>query len=88
MFVECPFIQKGYPHPHWPRRNREQPVAHWLEHLHPFTAVKDFYRSTAFVPGIVSTLQDLVGERVNEVLPALRIVFCRGAVCFRTTAYQ
>ena len=47
----------------------------WLELLHLFTAVKDLYISREFVPRIAPTLQELVGERVAEVLPALQNLF-------------
>ena len=45
----------------------------WLELLRPFTAVKRLYVSREFVPRIAPALQELVvGERVTDVLPALR----------------
>jgi hypothetical protein len=44
----------------------------WLELLHPFTAVKSLYISREFAPRISPTLQELVGERVTEVLPVLQ----------------
>ena len=47
----------------------------WLELLHPFTAVKNLYLSKEFTPRIASVLQELVGERVEETLPALRGLF-------------
>ena len=47
----------------------------WLELLHPFTVVKDFYISSTFIPRIAPALQELVGERVIEVLPALDTLF-------------
>jgi hypothetical protein len=43
----------------------------WLELLRPFTAVKSLYISEEAVPRIAPALQELVGERVIEVLPAL-----------------
>jgi hypothetical protein len=46
----------------------------WLDVLNPFTAVKDLYLSQNFVR-IAPTLQELVGERVIEVLPALQCLF-------------
>jgi hypothetical protein len=87
------FIQKEYPHPHW---QDDIENGQWLGLLHTFTAVKDFYISTAFVPGIASALQELVGERVARsancfLEGATSIGTCRkhyGAVCFRTTACQ
>ena len=47
----------------------------WLELLHPFTAVKNLYLSQKLAPRIAPALQELVGERVNEVLPALQSIF-------------
>ena len=49
----------------------------WLELLRPFTAVNDLYISKKFVPRIVPALQELVGERATEALPALQILFLR-----------
>ena len=47
----------------------------WLELLQPFTAVKDLYLSRGFAPCILPALQELVGERVSEALPALQSLF-------------
>jgi hypothetical protein len=47
----------------------------WLEVLRPFTVVKDFYISSTLIPRIAPALQELVGERVIEVLPALDTLF-------------
>ena len=47
----------------------------WLELLHLFTSVKDLYISSNFTPRITSVLQELVGERVTEVLPSLQALF-------------
>jgi hypothetical protein len=47
----------------------------WPDVFNPFTAVKDLYLSQDFVPRIAPTLQELVGERVIEVLPALQCLF-------------
>ena len=50
----------------------------WLEFFHPFTAVKDLYVSKVFTPCIVP-LQELVGARTTEVLPALQNIFLEGS---------
>jgi hypothetical protein len=50
----------------------------WLELLHPFTAVKNLYLSEKFATRIAPALQELVGDRTTEVLPALQIIFWRG----------
>jgi hypothetical protein len=47
----------------------------WLEFFHPFTAVKNLYVSKKFVRCIAPALQELVGERVTYVLPALENIF-------------
>ena len=47
----------------------------WLELLHPFAAVKDLYISEMFAPYIAPALQELSGESVTEVLPALQSLF-------------
>ena len=44
----------------------------WLELLQPFTTVQDLYISREFVSKIAPALQELVEERVTEVLPALQ----------------
>jgi hypothetical protein len=47
----------------------------WVELLDPLTAVKDLYMSCEITPYIASALQELVGEGVTEVLPALQTIF-------------
>ena len=47
----------------------------WLELFHPFTAVKNLYLSREFVPRIVPILQEIIEERVTEVLPNLESIF-------------
>jgi hypothetical protein len=47
----------------------------WLELLHPFNTVVGLYISREFVPRIASALQELVKERVTEMLPALQTLF-------------
>jgi hypothetical protein len=44
----------------------------WLAVLQPFTAVKNLYLSKEFAPRIAPSLQELVGGRTTEVLPALQ----------------
>jgi hypothetical protein len=44
----------------------------WLELLQPFTGVKKLYLYKEFAPRIAPSLQELVGGRTTEVLPALR----------------
>jgi hypothetical protein len=47
----------------------------WLELLHPFTGVKNLHLSQEFAPRIAPSLQELVGGRTTEVLPALQNLF-------------
>jgi hypothetical protein len=47
----------------------------WLAFFHSFATVKNLYLSREFVPRILPTLQELVGERVTEVLPNLQSIF-------------
>ena len=50
----------------------------WLELLRPFTAVKSFYLSEEFARRIVPSLQELIGVRTTEVLPAVESIFLEG----------
>ena len=43
----------------------------WLELLRPFTGARVLYICDKTVPRITPALQELVGERVTEVLPGL-----------------
>ena len=47
----------------------------WLEILDPFTAVTDLYVCKEFAQCITPALQELVEERVMDVLPALESLF-------------
>jgi hypothetical protein len=47
----------------------------WLELLYPFTSVKNLYLSLEIVPHIAPAFQELVEQRVVEVLPALQSLF-------------
>jgi hypothetical protein len=49
----------------------------WLELLLPFTTVKGLYISREFAPRLAPALQELVRERVTEVLPALQSLFLK-----------
>ena len=50
----------------------------WLGLLHPFTAVKNLYLSEQYALRIRPALQELVGGRTTEVLPALQNIFLKG----------
>ena len=64
----------GNPHyrQHW-QANVENAL--WLRLLHPFTSVKNLYLSEEIARRIVPALQELVGVRATEVLPALENIF-------------
>ena len=47
----------------------------WLQLLLPFTAVKTLYLCKEFTPGIAAAMQELIGDRITEVLPSLRYIF-------------
>jgi hypothetical protein len=47
----------------------------WLELFHPFSAVKNLYLSKEFAPSIAPALQELVGDRMTEVLPVLLNIY-------------
>jgi hypothetical protein len=50
----------------------------WLELLCPFTTVKNLYLSENFAQRIAPALEELVGDRATEVLPALQNLFLEG----------
>jgi hypothetical protein len=47
----------------------------WPEIFHPFTGVTNFYVCKEFAQCIALALQELVGERVTDTLPALQTLF-------------
>ena len=47
----------------------------WVELLRPFIAVKSLFLPGGFAPGIAPALQEFVGDRSAEVLPALKNIF-------------
>jgi len=63
-----------YDRPHWQDDIED---SQWLpvEILHPFTALKDLHVSREFLPRIAPAFQELTGERVTEMLPALQSLF-------------
>ena len=70
--MEHLYIRSGLPRGRW---QDDIESSQWLELLHPFTAVKGLYASREIAPRIAPAIQELVGERVTEVLPALRGLF-------------
>jgi hypothetical protein len=66
----------------WSESDQRQDIAesdHWLDLLRPFSTVKYLYISWDFTPGITPALQELVGTRATEVLPALQTLFLEEA---------
>jgi len=49
----------------------------WLELLYPFTAVKNLYLAERVGLHVATALQELAGESVMQVLPALQIVLIK-----------
>ncbi|KAH9972617.1 hypothetical protein BGW80DRAFT_1445867 [Lactifluus volemus] len=49
----------------------------WLELFHPFSAVRTLYLSGGVGSHVVSSLQELTGERIAEVLPNLQNLYFR-----------
>jgi F-box-like len=74
--VEYLYIEHRYSELAW--KNDAIENALWLELLLPFTAVENLYLSKEFAPGIAAALQDLVGDRITEVLPSLQNIFVEG----------
>ena len=59
-------------------RNWNNPAienAQWVQLLLPFTVVKNLYLSRATAPGVPDALDELVGDRITEVLPKLQNIF-------------
>ncbi len=50
----------------------------WLELLNPFVSVKSLYVDERLGPSVAQVLQELAGERIMEVLPALHDLFLEG----------
>ena len=73
-------LQERAPPPSGPRWQDNIESRRWLELLQSFTAVKDLYISREFVPRIARALQELIEERVAEVLPALQSLFLDDAL--------
>jgi hypothetical protein len=75
--VEHLYIIEGLSQLLWPDDIQS---SQWLELLHPFSAVKSLYISQEFTSRFAPVLQELVGERVTEVLPALQTLFLEDAL--------
>jgi hypothetical protein len=73
--VEHLYIYHNSPQPHW-HGNIESTL--WLELLGPFIAVKNLYISKEYVPHILPVLQQIVGDRMTELLPMVQNLFLEG----------
>ena len=70
--VEDLYIENGFSQLLWENDASENDL--WLKLFLPFTAVKNLYLSKESAPGIAAILQELVGDRIREVLPSLRSI--------------
>ncbi|KAI9460447.1 hypothetical protein F5148DRAFT_256716 [Russula earlei] len=59
---------------HW---KDDMETTQWLELLVPFTAMKDLCLLDEVAPHVCQALEELAGERVREVLPALQNIFLK-----------
>ena len=57
-----------------PRWQDDIEGSQWLEALRPFTTLKNLHLSREFLPRIAPALQELAGEHLAEVLPALESI--------------
>ncbi|KAI9462650.1 hypothetical protein F5148DRAFT_1377105 [Russula earlei] len=73
-FVRLDIVDNQDPQPRW-IHNME--TTQWLELLAPFTAMKDLHLTQQVAPNVCQALEELAGERVTEVLPALQNIFFR-----------
>jgi len=67
-----------YSLPDWQDGSDDFEKSQWLGLLRPFTAAKNLYLSEQLAPRIVPALQELVGGRTTEVLPAVENIFLEG----------
>ena len=74
--VEGLFIEHEYSQLVWENDVIENTL--WLRLFLPFTAVENLYLSKEFAPNIAAALQELVGERIAEVLPSQEDISVEG----------
>ena len=60
------------------RLQHEVDNTRWIEILRPFATVKDLVLDELVVFSVTPSLQELVGEQVTEILPALQNIFLEG----------
>ena len=73
--VEDLYVEHRFCEPDW--ENDEIGNDLWLQLLLPFIAVKNLYLSEGIASGIAAALQELVGDRITEVLPNLQHIFVK-----------
>ncbi|KAI9460442.1 hypothetical protein F5148DRAFT_256543 [Russula earlei] len=73
--VHLDIVEDDVPQSHW---KDDMVTTQWLELLAPFTAMKDLRLTHQVAPHVCQALEELAGERVTEVLPALQNIFLRG----------
>jgi hypothetical protein len=61
------------------RRPCEVDNTRWMELLRPFTTVKDLILDELVASSVAPALQELVRERVTEILPVLQNIFLEGS---------
>jgi hypothetical protein len=74
--IEDLYIERQYWQPVWKNDTIENTL--WLQLLLPFTTVKNLYLSKEFAPGIAGALQELIGDRITEMLPSLQNILVDG----------
>ena len=74
--VEDLYIENGFRRLHWENDAIEN--ERWLELFLLFTAVKNLYLPEELASSIADALQELVGDRISEVLPSLRNILLSG----------
>ncbi|KAI9462659.1 hypothetical protein F5148DRAFT_1377109 [Russula earlei] len=70
--VHLDIVDYNVPQSHW---KDDMETTQWLELLNPFTAVKDLRITDQVARHVFQALEELVGERVTEILPALQNIF-------------
>ncbi|KAI9443685.1 hypothetical protein F5148DRAFT_789137 [Russula earlei] len=72
--VQLDIVDDDGPLIHW---KRDIETTQWLELLAPFTAMKDLRLTPQVASHVGQALEELTGERVTEVLPALQNIFLK-----------
>ena len=75
--VEHLYIKSGWSPLPWRRGTAQN--SEWLDLLRSFSSVRCLYLTWQFGPRIAPILQELVGDRATEALPALQTLFLEEA---------